>query len=93
MIKCTIEILARALYEGSPTLSNLAESMARQHGKASALSFFELMGENVQFFWKDIAKQIIKHSEEWEKNEGSGCILSKKEQARLSHMRKESKRT
>ena len=83
----TIETLADALYEGRSSLTNLAESMARQYGKAGALSFFDMMGEDVQFFWKDIARQIIEHSREWEENEGSSCVLSKKEQVRLKQLR------
>lgn len=83
MAQMTLWELANALYEGMPALSNLAESMARQYGKAGALSFFSMMGEDVQFFWCDIARQIINHSKEWEKNEGSACCLSEKEQSRL----------
>ena len=40
MAKFSVETLAQALYEGFPTLYNLAEEMARQYGKAEALSFF-----------------------------------------------------
>jgi hypothetical protein len=79
----TLLELANALYEGLPTLSNLAESMARQYGKAGALSFFSMMGDDVQFFWCDIARQIINHSKEWEANDGSACCLSKNEHERL----------
>lgn len=87
MAKHTIETLADALYEGKPSLQNLAEEMARQHGKAGALSFFSLMDEDVQFFWKDIARRIIEHSREWQENEGSCCVLSEKEQERLKQLR------
>ena len=87
MAKHNIETLADALYEGKPSLQNLAEEMARQHGKAGALSWFSMMGEDVQFFWKDIARQIVEHSKEWEKNQGSACVLSEKEHARLKKMR------
>lgn len=86
MTKFSIETLAQALYEGFPTLHNLAEEMARQHGKAGALSFYQLMGKEVQFFWKDIARQIIEHSREWEENEGSCCVLSEKERTRLTKL-------
>lgn len=86
MAEHTIESLANALYEGLPSLHNLAESMARQHGKAGALSFFGLMEKDVQFFWKDIARQIIEHSREWEENEGCCCILSEKERTRLTKL-------
>lgn len=86
-MKFTINSLAKALYEGLPSLQNLAEEMARQHGKAGALSFFELMGEDVQSFWKDIARRIIEHSKEWEPNQGSACILSERERKRLYKMR------
>lgn len=81
--KLTIDQLAEALYEGTPHLQNLAEKLARQHGKAGALSFYGLMGDDVQNFWRGIAKQIIDHASEWEANEGSGCILSDTERARL----------
>jgi tRNA(Ile2) C34 agmatinyltransferase TiaS len=86
MTKFSVETLAEALYEGFPNLHNLAESMARQYGKAGALSFYHLMDKETQFFWKDIAKQIIEHSKEWEENEGSCCVLSKKETARLTKL-------
>lgn len=85
--KHSIDSLAKALYEGLPSLQNLAEEMACQYGKAEALSFFEMMGEDVQFFWKDIAWQIIEHSKKWQKNQGSACILSEKESKRLRKLR------
>jgi len=84
--KLTVEELACALYEGMPHLSNLAENMARNYGQAEALSFFDLMGPEVQNFWMGIAKQIIDHSKEWEKNSGSACVLSKREQERLRNL-------
>ena len=89
MAKHNIDSLARALYEGLPTLANLAEEMARQHGKAEALIFYEMMGEDVQFFWKDIARQIIDHSAEWQKNTGCACALSGKESQRLKKLQNE----
>lgn len=87
MAEHTVNTLARALYEGLPTLANLAESMARQHGNAGALSFYEMMSEEVQFFWKDIASQIIAHSSEWQENQGSACILSDRETLCLKQLR------
>jgi len=84
--KLTVEELACALYEGMPHVQNLAESTARTHGKAQALSFFDLMGPDVQNFWMGIAKQIIDHSKEWEENSGSACCLSKREQERLKSL-------
>jgi len=82
--KLDVDELACALYEGTPHLSNLAETMARNYGNGcEALSFFDLMGAQVQNFWKGIAKQIIEHSKEWEKNEGSACRLSNRERERL----------
>lgn len=81
--KLTIDQLAEALYEGTPHLQNLAEKLARQHGKAGALSYFALMGDDVQNFWRGIAKQLVDHASEWEQNQGSGCILSERERARL----------
>ncbi len=81
--KLTISQLAEALYEGTPHLQNLAEKLARQHGQAGALSFYGLMGDDVQNFWRGIAKQIIDHAAEWGGNEGSACVLSDRERARL----------
>ncbi len=85
MMKHSINSLARALYEGSPTLLNLAENMARQYGRARKLFFFNMMEEDVQFFWKDIARQIIDHSKEWQTHDGI-CILSEKERIRLKKL-------
>lgn len=84
--KLAVQQLACALYEGMPQLQNLAESLARTHGEAGALSFFDLMGEDVQNFWFGIAQQIIEHSKEWKKNEGSACVLSKSERERLKSL-------
>jgi hypothetical protein len=81
--KLTIDELAEALYEGTPHLQNLAEKLARQHGQAEALSFYSMMGGEVQNFWRGIAKQMIDHAKEWQPNEGSACVLSKQEQLRL----------
>ena len=81
--KLTIDELAEALYEGTPHLQNLAEKLARQHGKAGALSFYSMMGEEVQNFWRGIAEQLIDHAKEWQPNEGSACILSEREVLRL----------
>jgi hypothetical protein len=84
--KLSIGELACALYEGMPQLSNLAESLARTHGKAEALTFFDMMGDDVRNFWMGIAEQLINHAKEWEKNEGSGCVLSNRERARLKSL-------
>lgn len=81
--KLTVSQLAEALYEGTPHLQNLAEKLARQHGKAGALSFFSMMGDDVQNFWRGIAKQIIDHAAEWQENQGSACVLSETERERL----------
>ena len=81
--KLTVDQLAESLYEGTPHLQNLAEKLARQHGKAGALTFYGMMGDDVQNFWRGIARQLIDHAKEWEPNKGSGCILSAKESARL----------
>jgi hypothetical protein len=75
--------LAEALYEGTTHIQNLAEKLARQHGKAGALTFFEMMGEDVQNFWMGIAQQLIDHAKEWEENQGSCCNISAKELQRL----------
>lgn len=82
--KLSVEELATALYEGTSHLENLAEKLARQHGQAQALSFFQLMGDDVRNFWCGIAKQLIDHAREWQKNQGSGCCLSPRETARLA---------
>ena len=84
--KMSVSDLAMNLYEGTPMLNNLAENMARQYGAAGALSFFLMMGDDVQNFWRGIAKQIIDHSKEWKNNDGSACVLSKKESLRLSKL-------
>jgi hypothetical protein len=84
--KLSIAELACALYEGMPHVQNLAEKTARNYGNAGALSFFDLMGPDVQNFWMGIAKQIIDHSKEWEENNGSACCLSKREQKRLAEL-------
>jgi hypothetical protein len=81
--KLTVNQLAEALYEGTPHLQNLAEKLARQHGQAGALSFYGLMGDDVQNFYRGIAKQLIDHAKEWKKNEGSACVLSDAERDRL----------
>ena len=82
----TLDELACALYEGTPHLGNLAETLARQHGKAGALTFFDMMGDDVQNFWRGIAKQLIDHAKEWQENQGGGCVLSDSETARLKEL-------
>jgi len=84
--KLSVEQLACALYEGTPHLVNLAEKLARQHGKAGALTFYDMMSRDVQKFWKHIAQQLIDHAKEWGQNEGSGCCLSDRERARLKRL-------
>lgn len=81
--KLTIDQLAEALYEGTPHLQNLAEKLARQHGKAGALTFYGLMGDDVRNFWRGIAKQMIDHAAQWQENRGSACVLSEAERIRL----------
>jgi DNA-binding transcriptional ArsR family regulator len=81
--KLTVEELACALYEGTAHVQNLAEKLARIHGKAEALSFYDLMGDDVQNFWRGIAQQIIEHSSHWVENRGSVCRLDEAETARL----------
>lgn len=71
--------LAEALYEGSGHLYNLAESLARQHGAAEALPFFGMTSDDVRAFWCDIARQLIEHSQKWQR----GPELDLGEQARL----------
>lgn len=84
--KLTVEELAEALYEGTPHLQNLAEKLARQHGKAQALSFFHMMGDDIKNFYMHIAQQLIDHAKEWEDNKGSSCCLSEKEMKRLNEL-------
>ena|SRR6185312_3004719 len=85
--KLTVKQLAEALYEGTPHLQNLAEKLARQHGqRCQALTFFGMMGEDIQNFWMGIAQQIIDHAKEWRANQGSGCILSEAEHQRLENL-------
>jgi len=80
----TVDGLANLLYDGK--LSNLAETLARHHGQASALSFLGMMGEGVQNFWRGIAQQLIEHSKHWLENEGCGCRLDDEEDGRLSRL-------
>ena len=82
----TVEQLANALYEGLPCLANLAENLARKHGKAGALSFYQLMGDDVKNFWRGIAKQLIDHAREWGPNQGCACVLSPAERHRLKKL-------
>jgi hypothetical protein len=84
--KLSIGELACALYEGMPQLSNLAEGLARNYGKAEALTFFDMMSSDVRNFYYGIAKQLIDHASQWEKNEGSCCVLSKSERERLRNL-------
>ena len=81
--KLTVKQLANAMYEGYPHVQNLAEKLARQHGKAQALTFFGMMGPDVQNFWMGIAQQIIDHAKHWEPNKGSSCCLDEEESERL----------
>lgn len=82
--KLTADELACALYEGTAHLQNLAEKLARQHGQAEALTFYDMMGDDVRNFWRGIARQLIEHASEWQHNEGSSCVLSERERLRLS---------
>lgn len=84
--KLSVQQLAEAMYEGTPHVQNLAEKLARQHGEAQALTWFNMMGDDVQNFWRGIAKQIIDHASEWRVNEGSSCVLSDKESKRLEEL-------
>lgn len=84
--KLTVSQLAEALYEGTPHLQNLAEKLARQHGQAGALTFYGMMGDDVRNFWRGIAKQMIDHAGQWLPNQGSACVLSETERARLKSL-------
>ena len=68
----TRESLAIALYEGTPHLSNLAEKMARQFGKAEAIPFYSMTSQEIRNFWLSIADQIIEHSRHYKHNDFSG---------------------
>ena len=81
--KLTRDELACALYEGTRHVQNLGEKLARQHGQADALTFFDMMGPEVQNFWKTIADQLIDHSEKWGPNKGSACVCDLEELKRL----------
>lgn len=81
--KLTVDQLAEALYEGTPHLQNLAEKLARQHGQAGALTFYGMMSDDVRNFWRGLAEQMIAHAGQWLPNQGSGCVLSDEERARL----------
>jgi hypothetical protein len=80
----TVDELAEALYEGTPHLQNLAEKLARQHGQAGALTFYAWMGQDVQNFYRGIAKQLIDHATHWLPNDGSCCVLDEEERLRLA---------
>lgn len=84
--KLSVKELAEALYEGLPHVQNLAEKLARQHGKAEALTFFNMMGNDVQNFWMGIAQQLIDHAKHWEVNNGSSCVLDKEESKRIHEL-------
>lgn len=81
--KLEVRDLAEALYEGTPHLRNLAEKLAREHGKADAITFFNMAAVHVQNFWCNIAQQLIDHASKWEENQGSGCVLAAEETVRL----------
>ena len=80
----TIDGLANILYECG--CSNMAERLARCHGKADALTFLPLMDENVQNFWRGIAKQLIEHSRHWQPNDGCCYVLDAEESKRLAEL-------
>lgn len=85
--KLSVRELAEALYEGTPHLQNLAEKLARQHGTGcQALTFFNMMGEDIQNFYMHIAQQLIDHAKEWQANQGCACILSEMECERLANL-------
>ena len=84
----TLDELACALYEGTPHLQNLAEKLARQHGQARALCFYDMQSEEVKNLWRGIAAQLVAHSRECEPNNGSCCVLSIRERARLAALPK-----
>jgi len=85
-LKDDIGKLAYDLYEGTPALQNLAEELARKHGKAQALCPFIMQSENVQNFYRTIAKMLIDHSKQWEPNQGCCCTLDPHERERLANL-------
>lgn len=74
--KLTVKQLAEALYEGTPHLQNLAETMARQHGQVGGLTWFAMMPEDVQNYFFHIAQQLIDFGKGWTKNEHSATVLT-----------------
>ena len=62
MVKNSPSTSLQKLYMKALILQNLAESLARQHGQAQALTFYGMMGNDVQNFWRGIAKQLIDHA-------------------------------
>lgn len=80
-----VDRLAASLYEGRG-LSNLAEQLARCHGYAGSLAPYCLMSDDVQNFWRGIAKQLIDHARMWNPNEGSCCVLRDEERRRLAFL-------
>lgn len=81
--KLSVRELAEAMYEGTQHVQNLAEKLARQHSGAGALSFFGMMGPDVQNFWMGIAQQIIDHSKGWQPHQSGGCEMTEQEYKRL----------
>ena len=84
--KLSVRELAEAMYEGTQHVQNLAEKLARQHSGAGALSFFGMMGDDVQNFWMGIAEQIIEHSKGWKPNQSGSCEMKKDEAKRLREL-------
>lgn len=85
--KLDLEQLACALYEGIPGhLYNLAEKLARQHGRAGALTFFDMQDDDVRNFWVLIARLLVDHARGWDPNEGSACVLTRDERVRLANL-------
>lgn len=85
--KLSVKELAEAMYEGTQHVQNLAEKLARQHGDGcQALTYFNMMGEDIQNFWMGIAQQLIDHAKEWQPNSGSACMLSETESKRIMEL-------
>ena len=82
----TVGELACAIYEGMPHVQNLAEKMARQHGKADALTWFDMMGEDVQNYFFHIAQQLIDFGKGWQENNGSCCVSTEELRQKLKEL-------
>lgn len=81
--KLTQEELALALFYGLPHLQGLGSKLAEQYGKnVTFLPLHDELTEEIQEFWRSIAKQLIEHAKKWEgfKDEIGECVKFKLEE-------------